>query len=571
MEKKVIRERKLLISEQKWTKWESLILKGTPMRDTEELDPKKLFHLMSGFLEDGVPDLSGLKKVLATLRGFYAAIWAAADYTILIADIVRTYPLYYWFFEEELFISDWLNVNGPRKGGGVSGEELFEFLMAGFVSGPRTIYKNIQALEAGEVVFIDHASGTVHRTRAQAFLPLHPDLPTDIQEGLIPHYLRRLQRALDESTERLIKFLDGRTALLPLSGGWDSRTIALQLKRHGYKRVLAFSYGVEGNRESATSREVARQLGFEWRFVPYSIEDWQKLRKDEAYWEYLRYAHSGVSLPHIQDVLAVKKLVDQGVVEPASFVAVPGHSGDFVAGSHVRLNSLRVRSSEKILDSLLEKHYGLLTPDVAVAFLRDLLTIESGVGCATPYTCLRRLNTKLRMEMMSHVVDGFFIDAASYLDFWNWKERQSKFIVNSVRVYEFWGLAHWLPLWDKTFCEFWMHVPLQLRYGRRLNGLFLAELQSSQGLVLKLGGEGRVRQLRRQILHFLDALGFKPTVENILQKLSYVRNKDVYNSHPLQWYGIWERGEFEKLRRQLGFNPTINSLVVLDVLELYRK
>jgi len=567
----VIRVRKLLMSEQKWTKWGSLILRGTPMRDTEVLNPQKLFHLMSGFLGDGTPDLSALKKALATLRGFYAVIWAAADFTVLIADIVRTYPLYYWSFEGELFISDSLGINGPRKGG-VSGEDLFEFLMAGFVSGPRTTYKDIQALEAGEVVFIDHASGIAHRTRAQAFLPLHPDLPTDIQEGLIPDYLQHLQRALDESTERLIKFLDGRTALLPLSGGWDSRTIALQLKRHGYKRVLAFSYGVEGNRESATSLEVARHLGFEWRFVPYSIEDWRKVREDEVYWEYLRYAHSGVSLPHIQDFLAVKKLIDQKLVEPASFVAVPGHSGDFVAGSHVRLNSFKIRSSKKILGSLLEKHYTLLTPHVAFSFLRDLFTIESGVGCETPYTCLRGLEIKLRMEMMAHAGNGLFIDPASYLDFWNWKERQSKFIVNSVRVYEFWGLTHWLPLWDKAFCEFWMGVPLQLRYGRLLNRLFLAEMQSAWGLALKLGGEGGMREfLRRHIARFVDELGLRSAARNIWRRSLYLLHKDIYETHPLQWYGIWERSEFEKLRRRLGFNPTINSLVVLDVLGLYRK
>lgn len=40
-----------------------------------------------------------------------------------------------------------------------------------------------------------------------------------------------------------------------------------------------------------------------------------------------------------------------------------------------------------------------------------------------------------------------------------WQERQSKYLVNSVRLYESFGFDWWLPLWDLEFTGFWRKQP----------------------------------------------------------------------------------------------------------------
>jgi len=48
---------------------------------------------------------------------------------------------------------------------------------------------------------------------------------------------------------------------------------------------------------------------------------------------------------------------------------------------------------------------------------------------------------------------------------WVSTEKVAKFVLNSVRVYEFFGFDWWTPYWDDEFASFWYNVPHQLRYG----------------------------------------------------------------------------------------------------------
>jgi hypothetical protein len=52
-------------------------------------------------------------------------------------------------------------------------------------------------------------------------------------------------------------------------------------------------------------------------------------------------------------------------------------------------------------------------------------------------------------------------------EMWNAAERQSKYIINSVRTYE-WVGSRWRTLWDYEFMDFFLRVPDELRYGQKL-------------------------------------------------------------------------------------------------------
>ena len=78
----------------------------------------------------------------------------------------------------------------------------------------------------------------------------------------------KLDRIYEDTFSRLISWLDGRQAVIPLSGGYDSRLIALMLKELGYNNVLCFTYNTGGAKwEVDISRRVAKNLGFCWHYV----------------------------------------------------------------------------------------------------------------------------------------------------------------------------------------------------------------------------------------------------------------------------------------------------------------
>jgi hypothetical protein len=121
---------------------------------------------------------------------------------------------------------------------------------------------------------------------------------------------------------------------------------------------------------------------------------------------------------------------------------VPGHSGDFVAGSHIPCAYYHDGefTKEHLITDIINYHYESEN--------RESFRQRVAEALSTP-------------EVMSRqqAVDAF--------ELWDWQERQAKYIVNAVRLYEYWGYDWWLPLWDSEFVEFWQHVPLQFRFARR--------------------------------------------------------------------------------------------------------
>ena len=88
----------------------------------------------------------------------------------------------------------------------------------------------------------------------------------------------------------------------------------------------------------------------------------------------------------------------------------------------------------------------------------------------------KELSTKIdnnirRLMKESGITDGSFLspeEAEKIFENYNIRERQGKFICNSLRVYEFFGYEWLIPLWDNGLFEFWSHIPLKQRYNRNL-------------------------------------------------------------------------------------------------------
>ena len=52
-----------------------------------------------------------------------------------------------------------------------------------------------------------------------------------------------------------------------MSGGLDSRLILSKLVEKGYKKILAFSYGIRGNSDSKIAKEICEKLNVKWQHI----------------------------------------------------------------------------------------------------------------------------------------------------------------------------------------------------------------------------------------------------------------------------------------------------------------
>jgi asparagine synthase (glutamine-hydrolysing) len=398
---------------------------------------------LGGLLE--VTNKDAVIDMLQQQNGFYALTWQLDDEFYAAVDHVRSIPLFYALKKEVFYLSDdaeWVRQQVDNTEMDLVAKE--EFQLTGYVTGQDTLYPDIKQLQAGEFLVFSEKSGVPKLVTHRYFRFLHTE-PDSYDEATL---YKQLDNAALASIDNLIRYASGRQIVIPLSGGYDSRLIAVLLKRRGYENIQTFTYGVPGNKESLYSKKVADALGLSWHFVEYSKELWRTAWKTDERWEYQKGASGWCSIAHAQDWLAVKILKKNDVIDHDA-VFVPGHSGDFVAGSHIPDIAFDCEglSLQDTCEATFKRHYSLAPMKL----------------CST--------NKKVWIERIQLAKESTDFNSsklfADCFEKWDWQERQSKFICNSVRVYEFFDYDWWLPLWDMEFVKFWQTVPLDLRKQRK--------------------------------------------------------------------------------------------------------
>lgn len=376
------------------------------------------------------------EDLFRSMNGSFCAVVEKADSILFLVDRVRSLPLFYAKVGGELWVGD----DAPalaealphRELDPLSAEILDDTKL--FVTGQRTLLRELYQVEAGSFCAYDK------NTQEIAVHPYFSMVPGELEQD--PAVLmEEFHAAYQTAGRHLVQALRGRKAVIPLSGGADSRMVATMLKNQGYDNVLCFTYGRPGNEDSTLSRQAAEAFGFPWKMIPYTPGTWSALRKDPIFPAYCKFAFQYTSTPHLQDFPAVRALHESGDLDRDS-VFIPGHSGDLIAGSHITPEFLRnTMTQEELLESVFSKFF-ILPPNAAIRLEIAGRFPESGPEC---------------ME-----------EKAAQSTWFNIQERQAKYIVNSVRAYEFFGYEWLIPLWDNVLFDFWAKVPLALRYNRRL-------------------------------------------------------------------------------------------------------
>jgi asparagine synthase (glutamine-hydrolysing) len=336
------------------------------------------------------------------------------------------------------------------------------------------------------------------------------------------HLMAGLEHAVDSAVSRLTSYANGRAIVIPLSGGRDSRLVALKLRQIGYPEVVCFSYGSRSGIEARVSSHVAGQLGFDWKFVPYGNGMWNRCRDDPAFVSFRQQAHGLSAVEHVQDWPALKVLRNQ---IPEDAVLVPGHSHDFLAGSHLPQAWERrsIGGWAALEKAMVHKHFSL--------WPREMLARVFGEQRAPELWAAILARTQASMQ-------GFNMDRVEGLvqafEFWDWRERQAKFVVNSMRTYDFYGFNWWLPWFDDEIAKFWASTQLSERFEKRLLNRYVDSFQETLGVgSLPFDKNGAVWNSLRAV-HLL---------EPALKVWHRIRSHDrgaYMRLHPMSWYSLVE-------------------------------
>lgn len=393
------------------------------------------------------PDASAkyLKEELNNTGGHFAVIVEQENRLIATVDKIRSYPVFYFNKEKRFAIS-----NSARalkiecELCEIDDLSVLEFSMGGYVTARETIYKYLYQLQAGEFLIWHKDKNNLKRIRYYTFYP------TKLKEKNEDVLIEELDKITNEIFTRTVEEANGRPIWIPLSGGYDSRLIVCKLRELGYDKLQTYSYGLPGNHEAKAAKVVAEKLGLPWLFVPLIRKEMRQYFWSEERKKYSYFADGLCSIPVIQDISALTKMRNTGDL-PEEAVLINGQSGDFITGGHITEELIQnQRSIHRLLDAIVNKHMSLWLDRKT---LYNISKIKDKISSLLP-----PLNEN----------NGDYESIANLYEYWEWQERQSKYVVNEQRIYDYLCLSWQLPLWQKEYLDFWRNVPVERKLGQNL-------------------------------------------------------------------------------------------------------
>jgi asparagine synthase (glutamine-hydrolysing) len=466
------------------------------------------------------------QKSIIENDGFYAFVVDEEEKTIAGVDHIRSIPLFYSVHNNQVYISD--SANWIERKIGKQRSQLLEqeFELCGYITGDDTRNPQIKQLLPGEIIEASH--GNVQKYNHFSFEYHSNSGNSSLKDSL--------KRAIDN----LLSGIDSQQIVIPLSAGLDSRLITAELKSSGHDNILCFTYGKEQSKHVQVAEKVAKALDVEWIHVPYTKERWQDWYNSAKKEEFFEHENTLSSIPHIEAGPSLDYLESKGLIDD-NCIFCPGHSGDMIAGSHIPealYHAEEELSKDEVINEILDHHFRF---------------------SAIP----NRFKSQLRDRISSQLDLAKTIDRTTAIEAyesWDFKNRQSKFIINSIRLWEAGGYDWYLPLWDRTFTEFWLSTPLNKRYKQTLYKDFVEQRCSEIGYFQEIN-EGVTE--RSFIWNRFKDLVKRTPVSDVAKPLhDVVKKRVIYKTHPLAWYEMIPRHMFNELYIPWG---GINPFVIKDV------
>ncbi|HSO87354.1 MAG TPA: hypothetical protein VLQ91_12425 [Draconibacterium sp.] len=473
------------LSKYNWTSDNNIFVTGFIWLNGNYTTGKAFSELIS----QNTDSFEDLKRITHQWNGQFSFVvkketelWAGCGHT-------WSYPLFYRTFKGKLFISD-----EPRNLSFDESSETIEpfsslyFLNFGVTPSEYTLSKDVFQIQPGELI---RSSGS--NVWNNSFLPFFREKYADNDPVQETEFYRFLMLVF----EKYYNEIKDKKVLLPLTRGYDSRLLACLLKEYGHRNVICITWGRPFNSELGTAEKVAGKLGFQHIFVDYSKIIANDFTSSNEFFAYVNYAGHWSSMPFLYEYFGLKELKEKEIIGKDT-VALPGHPGDFLRGSHL-LKEMQESNPESLISNILLKF-------------------------GSSYS----LNSHDKDTIKRYIGNNFFEKGEDFLwhkyELWDYKERQCKFIGNSTQVFPFFEIDYLMPLFDADLIRFFNKVPFVQKVEQELYNNTLEKY-----FFKKFGVDFDLKQVhhsRQQLNVFKDKL--LGTVPRFLKKYYYPLNDDIY-------------------------------------------
>ncbi|MGK0541291.1 asparagine synthase-related protein [Propionimicrobium lymphophilum] len=443
-------------------------------------------------------------KDLGKLTGNWAVVDQREDEIVIATDLVRSHPLAYSYQDGSWIVTDdiehlrELMPFEPNK----TQIDIFENTV--FTLGDETLVNGVYSSPAASLIRLKPDGSKFYEDLVDYRFS---ETPIDAPDA----FARKFSYALDTAFKRLLEISGNRELVIPLSGGLDSRLVALWLKKLGAPNVTCFTYGKPGSAESKISKQVADDLGLDWHYVEMDVDEVRRAWHSPEADEFLRATWKGTSLPHIQDWFALRQLKANATIS-ADSIFLPGHT---IVGNMHDEELANITPSDEQLETALLKHHanaqGKWRQTAKIPAIRE--TVETAV----------------------RAFSGLDRHAQETFEWFNINERQAKYINNSMASYEHFGYSWALPMLEEDLVNVWLSGSPELTLTRDWYGDFVAkEFAAATGRSIKLF-EPPSTKMPGFVKHLLLA-GMRATKVDIL--LERRRSAQTVLHHPMSFEAL---------------------------------
>ena len=411
--------------------------------------PTNEFDRFVTIINSGKSDIKN--EIIAWLKsqcGHFGIILKTDDCLYLATDKIASFNLFYSNFkrfciEISSYSSEWINKDLDKD---IDKYSSTLYQHSGYTIGNKTMRNSVKKVLPGELCIIKKTKNEPLFSQYRYFI-FYPNFKNKKNTKFLE---KNLGKVIDYSISRLIDQANGRTIVLSLSAGLDSRLILTKLLEFNYNNIYCFSYGTKNNFEAKEAEALAKRLNVQWTFIH---DENVNIKRDSFYngnlgKYFLKYSglHTTAAMT---EILYLQKLL-KCKPELKNAVFTNGQSGDFITGGH--LPNEKIKTLDQFLTLFSQKHFSLINNNY---FSRKTLRKFYECWFETSY-----LKNKL---------DDFY----SLWQLMEWQERQAFYVAHQVKAYDFLGLEWSMPLWNGKIMKFYENVPLRLQINQKLYIQFL--------------------------------------------------------------------------------------------------